>query len=325
MTNREPSMLAVRDRWLERAISPLDHDAVRWVYKRLAQQFKRTAPIVEFASSPRACLEAWGQHSSAVFSLFYRRAYALQASHLKALQIRQNSLQRATMAQTIGKPLWRAFTGLDALNDMGFREFGTLESPPFTSIRTMLALAAEYEAFVSLRRVAIPRADQTRLSFAWHCGDGMEGDGRVVMSERPTLWQRDDFGRSHADGQPALRYGDGSSVWAWHGVILTNPRYRIPSTQWASAWLLDESDARLRRALLEVRGVDRLLSELNASQIDAWEGYALLRVNAPSETWLFVTMTDPDSRRRFARRVPPWIGSAQAGIQWINRGVEINA
>ena len=56
----------------------------------------------------------------------------------------------------------------------------------------------------------------------------------------------------HCETGPAIRYQDGFEIWAYEGVRLSNPRYHIPVKDWKPEWILDETNADVRSALLTV-------------------------------------------------------------------------
>ena len=45
-------------------------------------------------------------------------------------------------------------------------------------------------------------------------------DGLAIVSERPLVVAHDGEGRLHAEDGPALAFGDGYTVHAWHGVAV---------------------------------------------------------------------------------------------------------
>ncbi|WP_445244230.1 DUF6745 domain-containing protein, partial [Microcoleus sp. OTE_8_concoct_300] len=84
--------------------------------------------------------------------------------------------------------------------------------------------------------------------------------------------------RLHAEGKPAVRFADGVSIYAYHGVILPEWYGRLHPDQWQSKWVLKEQNAEVRRALIEGITYDRLCQELAVTELDSWQEYTLLSI-----------------------------------------------
>lgn len=79
----------------------------------------------------------------------------------------------------------------------------------------------------------------------------------VILTDRPDTLLRDTQGRLHCTTGPALRYRDGWSIYAIHGV-------RVPAdlieTGWDVKRVLSESNAEVRRAAIELTGWENFIS-----------------------------------------------------------------
>lgn len=129
----------------------------------------------------------------------------------------------------------------------------------------------------------------------------------VVFQHRPEMIKFDNEKRLHNESGPAVRYRDGFSVYAWHGL-------RIPSEwidhkdQLTAKTALTWKNIEQRRAACEILGWNNILRELNATTID--------KDNDP-EIGELVEVTIPDigkerflrvlcgTKREFALPVPP--------------------
>lgn len=86
----------------------------------------------------------------------------------------------------------------------------------------------------------------------------------VVISERPEVLHRDEAGRlDHGEG-PALAYGDGFALHAWHGMPVP-AAFLAELATLTPQRIREEENAELRRVMLEYYGYDRYLTESGPS------------------------------------------------------------
>lgn len=83
---------------------------------------------------------------------------------------------------------------------------------------------------------------------------------------RPRKLSFDRKNRLYAEGEPAISFADGFSVYAYHGVTLPK-KYGIHPNEWKAEWLIAEDNVELRRILIEGIGYERC-QELQAQEID---------------------------------------------------------
>ena len=80
----------------------------------------------------------------------------------------------------------------------------------------------------------------------------------VILTDRPDTLHRDPQGRLHCETGPALRYRDGWAIHAIHGV-------RVPADLiehgWDVARILEEGNAEVRRAAIELTGWEHFISD----------------------------------------------------------------
>jgi leucine-rich repeat protein SHOC2 len=110
-------------------------------------------------------------------------------------------------------------------------------------------------------------------------------------------------------------------------------RYWTKLSDWQPQWLLDETNAEIRRLLIQQIGYDRICQELAAIEIDNWREYTLLKVaidvmvsdengnDIEEEPMMLLKMTCPSTAHVHILRVPPDMTSAEAAITWINHGI----
>jgi hypothetical protein len=109
--------------------------------------------------------------------------------------------------------------------------------------------------------------------------------------------------------------------------------------EWQAQWILEEENAELRRVLIQGIGYARICQELQATELDSWQEYTLLKLDADidgfqpddfdddddapqKEPIHLLKMTCPSTSFIHAMRVPPAITSARAAIRWINWDID---
>jgi hypothetical protein len=93
-------------------------------------------------------------------------------------------------------------------------------------------------------------------------------EGLVFASERPCFLSLDSDGRLHNSERAALEYRDGYSLYAWHGV--TVPSWIIERPRDITVENIDqESNAEVRRVMLEQYGWTRYMADCDAVVVDA--------------------------------------------------------
>jgi leucine-rich repeat protein SHOC2 len=111
-------------------------------------------------------------------------------------------------------------------------------------------------------------------------------------------------------------------------------RYWTKFSEWKPEWLLNENNTEIRRILISQVGYEKICKELNATNLDIWREYTLLRIDrlqpiyldegfAPSdrEPMVLLKMTCPSTQHIHILRVPPEMESAEAAITWVNHGI----
>jgi hypothetical protein len=143
----------------------------------------------------------------------------------------------------------------------------------------------------------------------------------VILTERPLAVHRDNLGRLHHGDGPALSYPDGWGVHAWRGmpipaeVAAQLPHLTVPQIQ-------AESNAEVRRVMLEHFGFERYLRECDAKQVHQDEYGVLWRVNVPGDEPLVMVEVvnatpEPDgTRRTYFLRVPPTVQTSREAVAW---------
>lgn len=88
----------------------------------------------------------------------------------------------------------------------------------------------------------------------------------ALIMERHTALHLDELGRLHSESGMACEYSDGWGVYAWHGLRVPEWIIRQPEKITVPA-IQQESNAEIRRVMLERFGLDRFLRESDATLI----------------------------------------------------------
>ncbi|RCJ39553.1 hypothetical protein A6769_06930 [Nostoc punctiforme NIES-2108] len=152
------------------------------------------------------------------------------------------------------------------------------------------------------------------------CGWIFAGKNTCIVCDRPTKLSFDNENRLHAEGEPAIEFIDGYSLYSYHGVTLPEKYGKIHPQQWQAEWLLSEENAELRRVLIQGIGYARICEELQAIELDTWAEYTLLKIDADvdEEPIYLLKMTCPSTGFIHALRIPPNTNSAREAIRWVN-------
>ncbi|MDZ8189879.1 MAG: hypothetical protein RMX96_34220 [Nostoc sp. ChiSLP02] len=101
-------------------------------------------------------------------------------------------------------------------------------------------------------------------SLITECGWIFAFEKVAIICDRPLHLRFDNQNRLHAEGEPAIEYADGFSLYSYHGVTLPEKYGKIHPQQWQPQWLLSEENAELRRVLIQGIGYARICQELQA-------------------------------------------------------------
>lgn len=184
--------------------------------------------------------------------------------------------------------------------------------------------SAGWVGYVTFIRDVLDWENETLEAFSYgeelclHCGGVWWDDKVVVIHDRPEVLKMNDENLLHSEHGPAIRYGDGWSVYAWNGT-------RIPGEWIEDRENLDPTIAlnweniEQRRCAAEIIGWDVVLDKLDTVTIDTDkdpEIGQLLEVDLPDigkERFLRVRC---GTGRNFALPVPPEMKTAMEAQAW---------
>jgi hypothetical protein len=154
------------------------------------------------------------------------------------------------------------------------------------------------------------------------CGWIYPFESICLVCDRPVKVSFDSEQRLHAEGESAIQFSDGFSLYAHHGLVLPEEYGKLHPREWQSQWLLEEDNAELRRVLIQGIGYARICTELQATELDNWQEYTLLKIdkNIDVEPIHLLKMTCPSIGYIHALRVSPSVQSAREAIIWANWG-----
>jgi hypothetical protein len=137
------------------------------------------------------------------------------------------------------------------------------------------------------------------------------------ISERHNKVKRDDRGRLHCDGNSALSYPDGFSIYAWHGTRIPTKWGETHSNSWDAKWLLEEKNQELRRVLFQGLGYARVMASLGSKLLHTDKDMELHRIeNVDLEPLLLLRVKCPSTNAFYALRVPPQMTRCEQARQW---------
>ncbi|MBD2497007.1 DUF6745 domain-containing protein [Nostoc sp. FACHB-280] len=146
----------------------------------------------------------------------------------------------------------------------------------------------------------------------------------LLVVNRPIVLNLDSQNRLHAEGETAIRFADSYSFYSYHGVTLPERYGKLHPHQWQAKWLLEEKNTELRRVLIQGIGYSKICQELQATELDYWHEYVLLKIDAfvDVEAIYLLKMTCPSTGFIYVLRVPPYIKSAREAICWVNWDID---
>ncbi len=190
------------------------------------------------------------------------------------------------------------------------------------------------EFFISKLGVTLDQKAQELLrckkQLLEHCGWIFPFKKICVICDRPLHLRFDSENLPHAEGEPAIAFADGYSLYFHHGVKLPEQYGKVHPNLWQAQWLLSEENAELRRLLIQRIGYDRICQELEVTELDSWQEYTLLSIEfdddfdnqGNAKPIYLLKMTCPSTGFIHALRVPPDMPSAQEAIRWVNWDID---
>ena len=143
----------------------------------------------------------------------------------------------------------------------------------------------------------------------------------VILTERPSIVSMDERNRLHNGSGPAVRYADGFSVYAWHGLAVPAAIIEEDPSTWTVEAILRESNQEIRRAKLERFGWERFALLHKPVQRDDYGDLYRIPIPGDDEPLVFVgvdnsTPEKDGSIKKYFLRVPPSCERAREAVAW---------
>lgn len=155
---------------------------------------------------------------------------------------------------------------------------------------------------------------------AQHCSWLLPYEGVCFVSDRPRELRLNGQGQLHGEGELALAFSDGFSLYANAGVRLPEHYGRLHPRQWQPRWIGEEPDPLLQQVLLEGVGYGRLVQELEGEVLDEWNNSSLiqLEIEGMEEPIFLLKRSCSHTGVMDVLRVPPYLRSAQSAACWVH-------
>lgn len=161
---------------------------------------------------------------------------------------------------------------------MQFTEIEKYMPEPWLRIEEWAACGSAFDFVISVLEYSYTAETwNVFTSLMNDCGLIFPFEKVAIVCDRPTKISFNNQSQLHAEDAPAIQFSDGYSVYAHNGVIVPE-NYGAPN-EWKASWLLSETNAEIRAALIRGIGYERICHELEAIELDSWQEYTLLKIN----------------------------------------------
>ena len=149
-------------------------------------------------------------------------------------------------------------------------------------------------------------------------------DSVCILCERPALMSKDEWGRLHAEGGPAVLWPGGRlPMWRWHGREVA-PYVVQPVERLVAPLVKRERNRIWQDIMIERYGLEQFIRDCRAEPVqqDATGELFVIRSGVTRRHVLTAVAVvngtpEPDGTfRRYFLRVPPGIRTARAGVAW---------
>ncbi|MEG4069690.1 leucine-rich repeat domain-containing protein [Microcoleus sp. Pol11C2] len=328
---------ACRQKWgtLANSSKPISHPKATAALKAAYEAIGLEAPEITFCSSPKGGLTQRQMLKIAKETELRKRVdklvkNALHPFHL-ITELRQELSELIIWEEQLKQQLNKELSGYGNYLRLIVTPKYVLEAltlAEFCVSASGIVLEPEAQkAFECLKQILV------------ECGWILTCENVCYVCSRPTKLSFDSQNRLHAEGESAIEFSDGYKLYSYHGVTLPEKYGQVHPSQWQPTWILEEDNAELRRVLIQGIGYARICQELQATELDCWQEYTLLRIDADidgfdpddfkgdddvpeKEPIYLLKMTCPSTEFIHALRVPPEMQSAREAIRWVNWDVD---
>jgi len=149
----------------------------------------------------------------------------------------------------------------------------------------------------------------------------------ALVSEKPTHIHRNEQGRLHKDGGPALIHSDGFGVWALNGIRMKPEYIKTPAERLAPEKVLAETNVDVRRELIRKVGIERMLAKLPHKILHRRGDYEVLSVRLSEECpdARYLKMLNPSVGCFHMEGIPAECDTVEKSLNWRNHNWHVDA
>jgi hypothetical protein len=146
----------------------------------------------------------------------------------------------------------------------------------------------------------------------------------AILSEKPTEIHRNEQGRLHKDGAPAIKWADGYELHRLNGINVSKEIAETPLSEISKDMILKQQNADIRRELVRRLGANRAMEVLDAKVIDTFESkiggrYELVTLDiGDGRTRPYLKMLNPSIGETHIEGVRPEIKTVKEAICYRN-------
>ena len=156
------------------------------------------------------------------------------------------------------------------------------------------------------------------MDLAENCGWWWPFNGLVILSEKPIKISMNNK-RLHCDGDAAILYKDGFSVYALNGVRVSKEIACTPSDELSASLIITETNTQIRAEIVKKIGINRIIKDLGSRTIDSWNDYELIELDLKDGRFRpFLKMKNPSVDLIHIEGVPPEIKTVKRALAWRN-------
>lgn len=327
LTHQQESLIpGFRQKWLKSTIQPIDKLVAKETLKKLYNYYNLPEPKIIFVSSPVIAISLVEEYLSDLlkenefgsFSIFYNYFKIVNKffNNLNYIDIALNNYLIDNICDYISNQLELVYTNVP----MVWCNAYTYTPAQFGGYAALYEFYKTLEVFDE----TVPELDLL-LHLCQYFGLIYECSkiNVIIVCDRPNKILRDAESRIHAEGEPAIVFGDGDwahYVYFHHGMMLPDKYGMIHPQQWQSHWILEEKNAKLRQILIETIGSDRLEKELPTIELDSDQEYKLFKIDNYEHQQPIHLLKMPCSKTQRTKTflVPPDMSLVKDAREWIN-------
>jgi hypothetical protein len=137
-----------------------------------------------------------------------------------------------------------------------------------------------------------------------------------ILSDRHSALHVDERGRPHNTQGPAVEYRDGWKLYAWKGIMVPEHIIEQPETITAKG-ILKENNTEIRRAMVDIIGIEKFIIDSKGKQLDEQGEYELLQVPyLDGGSMIALKMRCPTTSAIYVHTVHPNCTNVEQALAW---------